>query len=476
MFTQTDTEYMNRMFDYAPISLWEQDFSGIKRTFDTLRANGVTSLADHLSAHPNLIDACMARIRVLNVNQQTVTMCRAESKAQLLTQLASIFRDGMRHHFQAELLALWDGAVSWSGEGTNYTLRGDALDILLHWRILPGYEENWERVLVTIENITGRKQAERRFYDLFEASPISLWEEDYSALRAYFNELAEQGITELEPFLEQHPEIVLHCARLIRVLNVNQKTLELFGAASQQQLVENLSRVFRDEMQTHFAQELIDLWNGRLAYTREGINYALNGEPIHIQLDFRIMPGHERDFARALVSIQDISARKKAEAYLHYLGTHDALTGLFNRAYFEETLLKLNHHRREPVSVIMMDLDHLKRVNDSLGHQAGDALIRRAAEVFKSAFSAGEIAARIGGDEFVVLLPDKVSEACREYIKQITALININNTYYREPNLSVSIGCATSKPGLTLEKVIGIADDAMYRAKAQRHERGRETL
>ena len=149
---------------------------------------------------------------------------------------------------------------------------------------------------------------------------------------------APRACTDLESYLSLHPEAVAHCMRLIKVLDVNQKTLELFGASSQEQLLANLDSVFRDEMGTHFARELVDLWNGKLAYERDGINYSLNGEPVNIHLNFRVMPGHEDDFGWVLVAIQDITARKKAEDYLRYLGTHDVMTGLYNRAFFEETL------------------------------------------------------------------------------------------------------------------------------------------
>jgi diguanylate cyclase (GGDEF)-like protein/PAS domain S-box-containing protein len=424
--------------------------------------------------HPEFIDQCMEQIKVLDVNLQTVSMLKANSKKHLISNLDKVFRDGMRHHFRDELRALWNGDVKWSGEGINYTLEVEPLDIILHWRILPEYEKNWERVLVTIEDITGRRQAERRLHSLFEASPISLWEEDYSAIKSYFDSLRAQGVTDLQDYLEDHPEATLHCASLIKVLDVNQKTLNLFGAHSKDHLVSNLNQVFRDEMETHFAKELIDLWNGTLAYEREGVNYSLSGDPINILLNFKIMPGHEQDFSWVLVSIQDITARKKAEEYLHYLGTHDVMTGLFNRAYFEETIQKLEHSRKDPVSIIVLDLNYLKKTNDTLGHQAGDKLIRRLAEVLTAAFNNGQIAARIGGDEFAIILPRTEEAETAEFIKQIHALMEINNKYYREPILSISIGAATSQPGMNMERVIQLADDAMYKNKAEYHRRRKE--
>lgn len=469
-----DKEYLVTLFEHAPVSLWEQDFSQIKKKFDELRAQGVKSLDAHLVMHPEFIDQCMSHIRVVDVNLKTVAMLAAGTKHHLLSNLAQVFRDGMRHHFRDELRALWNGAVEWSGEGINYTLSGEPLDVILHWRILPGYEEGWERVLVTIENITERRRAERRLHSLFETSPISLWEEDYSAIKAYFDSLRAQGVTSLQDHLEEHPDVVLHCAGLIKVLDVNQRTLELFGAQSKEHLIANLPRIFRDEMERHFAKELVDLWNGSLSYEREGINYSLNGEPMNILLNFKIMPGHEQDFGWALVSIQDITARKKAEEYLLYLGTHDVMTGLFNRAYFEEVIQKLELNRKDPISIIIIDLNHLKKTNDELGHQAGDKLIRRLAEVLTAAFNSGQVASRIGGDEFAVVLPDTGEVDAAEYLKQIQALVEINNKYYREPVLSISFGTASSRPGMTLEKVIQLADNSMYQNKAEFHRRRRE--
>ena len=474
MFSSDDKEYLVTLFEYAPVSLWEQDFSQIKKIFEDLRTQGVKSLDAHLVMHPEFIDQCMEQIKVLDVNLQTVSMLKANSKEHLISNLDKVFREGMRHHFRDELRALWNGDVKWSGEGINYTLKGEPLDIILHWRILPEYEKNWERVLVTIEDITGRRQAERRLHSLFEASPISLWEEDYSAIKSYFDSLRAQGVTDLQDYLEDHPEATLHCASLIKVLDVNQKTLNLFGAHSKDHLVSNLNQVFRDEMETHFAKELIDLWNGTLAYEREGVNYSLSGDPINILLNFKIMPGHEQDFSWVLVSIQDITARKKAEEYLHYLGTHDVMTGLFNRAYFEETIQKLEHSRKDPVSIIVLDLNYLKKTNDTLGHQAGDKLIRRLAEVLTAAFNNGQIAARIGGDEFAIILPRTEEAETAEFIKQIHALMEINNKYYREPILSISIGAATSQPSMNMERVIQLADDAMYKNKAEYHRRRKE--
>ncbi|HEX2697091.1 MAG TPA: sensor domain-containing diguanylate cyclase, partial [Anaerolineales bacterium] len=467
-----DERHYHMLFEYAPISLWEEDYSEIKKFFNSLRSKGVQDFARYLNENPQTISDCMARIKVVDVNAQTLVMFGASNKDDLIAHLDNIFRDEMRRHFQDELVALWQGAVTWSGEGINYTLRGEPLNVRLHWRILPGYEETFERVLVTLEDITERKQIERalevseaRFRNLFDYAPISLWEEDYSALKEYLDNLHKEGATDLRAYLEEHPEAVQHCMGLIRVLDVNLKTLQLFGAQKKEELLSNLDKIFRDEMSAHFVNELVDMWNGKTFYERDGINYSISGEPINIHLGWRLMPDHEQDFSWVLVAIEDITIRKKAEDYLRYLGTHDVMTGVYNRAYFEEKLGELEKDRHEPISIIIADLNGLKVVNDTLGHQAGDGMIRRMGEVLKASLDETDFAARIGGDEFALVLPGVEKEGAREALERIKSLIVLNNKYYREPELSMALGAATSLPELSLERVIAQADDAMYADK-----------
>lgn len=156
--------------------------------------------------------------------------------------------------------------------------------------------------------------------DLFDRAPISLWEDDYSAVTAYLDGLRAAGVTGFRAYVAEHPEVLVAAMQRIQVIRVNRKTLELFKAASQTELFANLGRVFRDDMGHHFVDELVDMWAGKLSYEREGINYALNGDALNIQLNWVVLPEAEESFDHVLVTIQDITARKKAEDYLKYLG------------------------------------------------------------------------------------------------------------------------------------------------------------
>ena len=466
------------LFEYAPISLWEEDYSAVKAALDRLRAEGVTDLRAYLRDQPQVVGECMARIQVLNINRKTVELFRAGSKRELLDNLGRIFRDEMRAHFVDELADMWDGKLAYVGEGINYALDGEPLEIRLHWSVLPGAEANLSRVLVSIEDVTAHKRAERtvaaseaRFRGLFENAPVSLWEEDYTGIKRYLDALRADGVQDLREHLVDHPEVVDECMARIGVLDVNRKTLELFQAKSKAELIANLGQVFRDEMRTHFRAELIDLWDGRLTYGVEGVNYALNGDPLNIQLHWSVLPGSETSLERVLVSIEDITARKKAEDYLKYLGTHDVPTGLYNRAYFEDELARLGRGRQFPVSIIVADLDGLKGVNDSRGHAEGDKLIRRAGEVLQASVRAEDLVTRVGGDEFAVLLPSTHAAAAAQALDRIRNVVDLNNKYYTAPLLSFSLGTATGETGANLSEVLRRADDQMYVEKRQHHGR-----
>jgi diguanylate cyclase (GGDEF)-like protein len=227
----------------------------------------------------------------------------------------------------------------------------------------------------------------------------------------------------------------------------------------------NLTDVFRDEMQEHFREQLIDLWNGRIFQQREVINYSLSGDELHLHLQFSVLPGHEHDWSLVQVALTDITARKRAEAYLEYLGKHDVLTKLYNRSFYVDELNRLERKGPFPVTIIIVDLNGLKLANDQMGHAAGDALLRRAGEVLNKAVDKPCYAARIGGDEFALLLPATDERDSKVVLESIENLLEVNNQFYTGLPLSFSMGAATAERGERLEEVVKRADLLMYEAK-----------
>lgn len=464
------------MFDLAPVSLWLEDYSEVRALFEQWREDGVDDLRAHFHDHPELVAECSRRIRVLRVNRRTLELFGAENRDDLVANLDQVFRDEMFDKHVDELAALWDGRNRFESSTVNYALSGRRLDIQLHGAVLPGYEDSWERVLLSIEDVSEVARAtralarsERYARGLFEHSPVSLWVEDFSAVKARLDEVRALGITDFRVFLDVHPEFVTRCMREVRVLDINQQTLRMFAASDKDTLLSRLADVLRDDVRVHFAEQLVDLWEGRLFQRREVVNYSLNGDAVDVHMQFSVLPGYEDTWELVLVSLTDITARKKAEAYLEFLGKHDVLTQLRNRSFFEEDLARLERTGPYPVSVVMVDLNGLKDVNDTLGHAAGDALLRRVGEVLRKAVGDDVTAARLGGDEFGILLAGTDARGAGRLTERIESLCDLNNQFYHGARMSLATGMATAQQGERLEAAMRMADARMYDAKRQHY-------
>lgn len=156
---------------------------------------------------------------------------------------------------------------------------------------------------------------------------------------------------------------------------------------------------------------------------------------------------------------------------LQYLTCHDCLTGLPNRAYFEAELERLKETFAYPVSFIVCDLDNLKEANDSQGHSFGDELLRAAAKLIKESVRESDVVARIGGDEFVVILPRTERQAALKVARRIKKRTAAHNSQFPHIPLSISVGVGTASSPGRLREGLDEADRAMYRDKVQRKER-----
>ena len=152
---------------------------------------------------------------------------------------------------------------------------------------------------------------------------------------------------------------------------------------------------------------------------------------------------------------------------LEHLSLHDKLTGLHNRAFLESEMQRFEGSREYPLTMIVIDMDNLKQINDAFGHQKGDHIIKKTGELLKSCLRREDILARLGGDEFVALMPATDYQTGFTVAKRIQQAAD--SCGGEDCSLGLSIGVATtSTPQKSLEQVMKEADDAMYEDKRRR--------
>jgi diguanylate cyclase (GGDEF)-like protein len=156
----------------------------------------------------------------------------------------------------------------------------------------------------------------------------------------------------------------------------------------------------------------------------------------------------------------------------------DPLTGLFNRRYLDDSLqreMRRATRKNRPLSILMLDLDHFKRFNDTFGHEAGDTLLRHLGSFLQSYIRADDLAFRYGGEEFVIILPEATLDAARQRAEQLVKDFKRLDVQYRGTTLgplTVSVGLAAFPDhGATFDAVLRAADQALYRAKAEGRDR-----
>lgn len=297
-----------------------------------------------------------------------------------------------------------------------------------------------------------------------------------------------QLFTELSHALEEAREkefrfrtIFDTAADLILIIDVfgkiqkcNNRAESLLGYSIGEIEGEDLDKVFHPEDLLGIRRLLENTYKLGSRYNEEYRLVNANNEPVDVEINSVILKGKDGD--NILMLVRDISERKKATEQLKYLSLHDAMTGLYNRRYFEEELRRLDINRHGPVSIISCDVDALKLVNDTLGHKKGDELIKAAAEVIKLPFRSSDVIARIGGDEFAVILPRTDEGIAQKARNRILAALDAYNLTNPQLPLSISVGVATSAVEPSMEKIFHESDNAMYKHKASRGLRSRGVI
>ena len=309
-----------------------------------------------------------------------------------------------------------------------------------------GIAQDLTETITTMDALAG---SERRFHEIFARGPVGML---LYGLEGFISEVNESLCT----FLERD------AAEL-----VGTSAADLIDPGPPE---ERDSAATRDEQLQARAQVEALLAGTSEVVTREKLFALPGGRRVWAQLTLSLTSTSTGEPA-FLAFVEDITARKREAAELERAALHDQLTGLPNRAKAEDqlrTALTRTRRRGGGCAVLFVDLDHFKEVNDSLGHAAGDDLLRDVADRLRGLLRAGDTAARIGGDEFVLVCEDVVDAQALTAIasrvcERLTVPVDLGT---RTVVVTASVGAARTDGAMSPEELLREADRAMYRAKA----------
>ncbi len=215
-----------------------------------------------------------------------------------------------------------------------------------------------QRIAIEVERKRHREQRkksealqekEAHLHALFEHSPISIWEEDFSAVKAFFDELRAAGVTDWRGYFERNPQALFECAGRVRILDINQTSVAFFEAEKKEDIPRNLPRYFTEESMRVFKEELIALAEGRLFFESEIPIVTPGGKHKTLFLSLSVVPGHAETLERVIVSFVDLTERKQAELQMRLAKEVAERANLAK----SEFLSRMSHELRTPMNAIL---------------------------------------------------------------------------------------------------------------------------
>lgn len=269
-------------------------------------------------------------------------------------------------------------------------------------------------------------------------------------------------------------DAMLYFDRETKIFNLNKQFTELFGYTLEELKGVCLEKIFPHEDQDELPLcrrilqgETIARETVRRSKSGKLIPVSVKGGPVYIDGELR----------GGFAVYTDISERKAYEEHLKHLSLHDQLTGLYNRNFFETQVKIIEKSKKYPISIIVFDVDCLKLINDTLGHAQGDKLLQLAADTISKSLRSTDFLARMGGDEFVAILPETDEETAHKIAGRIRDNLRKVNEEPRDFPISISIGAATAfNHGTSLKEVLRRADERMYHEKLVEKKGTREEI
>ncbi len=239
------------------------------------------------------------------------------------------------------------------------------------------------------------QESEKRYRLVFENSPVSIWEEDFSEVKVLFDELKSRGVNDIGLYMTENPEVVQKCAELAKIVDVNQSGLVLHKATSKSELMNNLVNTFTPQSFETFKEELIAIWNGKTQMISDTVVKTLTGKLRDVTVYFSVSQGYESSLSKVLVSLIDITERKRVERANRQLSIDldatlqaipDMLFEIDSKGVYINVWAKESNH-------LLLDKEKLigSSISDVLPQHAAEVAKKTLEETLQNGYSTGNV-------------------------------------------------------------------------------------
>ena len=427
--SESDKRYRT-IFEESPTALIEIDFIEAIEYFNFLREMGIRDLKKYLKNNIKAVLNCVKKIKIVDINKAAVYLYRAKSKNDFIKRINKVFIKESYESLGKGIIAIAQGKRKFEIELANKTLSGEKIYSLIKCIILPNNENIYSKALISISDITLNKETEEKK----QQNEIKYYSLFHNSLDGIYISTMDGKYINANPALIK----ILGYSNKKELLSINIPK-QLYVSAKDRPPPHKRTKPFETRLKKKDGTIIWVEISSTVIYER--------GTPIFYQ-----------------GIVRDITKRKEAENEIKYLSFHDKLTGMYNRAYFEEELKRLDTKRQLPLSFIIGDVNGLKLVNDTYGHETGDRLLIQISKILKSCFRDEDITSRWGGDEFITILPSTNMRDALKIARRIKEICKKKST--KALPLSISLGVSTKiDNNKSTDTIIKEAEDKMYEYK-----------
>lgn len=340
------------IFNRMPFAFWQIETGAVRAVYDRLRAEGVTSLADYIDDHPEFVRQALDALVITDVNDETVRTMGARDRSQLLGPMARIWTDA--EEFVRSSEARFQGAQTYTAISKVETLDGRTIDLLWTAVFADQLSDTGINLIGAID-VTDRRKAveelarsELKYRNLFQHMPLSLCQLDVSELVRILGRVRGEGVTNLDAYMDDHPDFLGRMLQVMRVEQVNEQTVRLFGGRDSAQFVGPIAKFWRGSEET-VRRSLAARYGGAETYSEETRMQTLDGRTIEVFYT-SAFPKALSELGIGLVGIIDVGDRLEAERMLQQVQADFAHAARV--ATLGELTASIAHEVNQPLAAI----------------------------------------------------------------------------------------------------------------------------